>query len=118
MMSDYQVRSCPAPNFAYDLCVDKVTAAHKERILELQALFRIATILSKPGDLSDNAAEMLNVLIESIGADRALLRRLDSTGSKLSLLAASGPLVADHPPADHPPGDDPPAAVIAPMTDR
>jgi len=32
MISDYRVYSSPAPNFAYDLCVEKVTEEHKRTI--------------------------------------------------------------------------------------
>jgi len=32
MISDYQLCSSPAPNFAYDLCTEKVSAEHKTRL--------------------------------------------------------------------------------------
>ncbi len=32
MISDYKICSSPAPNFAYDLCVDKITAEQKAKI--------------------------------------------------------------------------------------
>jgi signal transduction histidine kinase/DNA-binding response OmpR family regulator len=77
----------------------RLQTADKERILELQALFRIATILSGPGDLRDNAAEVLDTLIQTVGADRAVLRRVDSTGHSLINIASAGPLLPIHPPA-------------------
>jgi signal transduction histidine kinase len=78
----------------------RLLAADKERILELQALFRIATILSGPGTLADNAAKVLNSLVETVGLDRAVLRQLDPTGTKLVRLASSGPLSDQHPPSE------------------
>ena len=42
--------------------------------MQLQALFRIASLLGAPGGFRDNARKMLEVMLGVVDADRAVLR--------------------------------------------
>ncbi|MDA0798548.1 MAG: ATP-binding protein [Chloroflexi bacterium] len=69
------------------------------RVTELNALVKIATILSGPGSTRENSRQVLEVLIEFIGADRAVLRHPDGHGALLTYAAAGQTLMQAHPPA-------------------
>lgn len=58
------------------------------RVAELDALVKIATILSGPGSTRENSRQLLEVLIEAVGADRAVLRHPDGQGALVAYAAA------------------------------
>ena len=66
---------------------------------QLQALFRIASLLGAPGGFRDNARKMLEVMLEVVDADRAVLRLPEAGSSDLVTVATVGALMESHPPA-------------------
>ena len=73
--------------------------AESGRMTQLQALFRIASLLGAPGGFRDNARKMLEVMLEVVDADRAVLRMPEAASGSLVTVAAAGPLTRSHPPA-------------------
>ena len=71
--------------------------AESGRLQQLQALFRIASFLAAPGRFSDNATKMLDVMLDVVDADRAVLRLPDAETGDLIAVASVGPLLRDHP---------------------
>ena len=69
------------------------------RTAQLQALFRIASLLGAPGRFRDNARKMLEVMLEVVDADRAVLRLPEPGSGDLVTVATVGPLMRTHPPA-------------------
>ena len=69
------------------------------RTAQLQALFRIASLLGAPGRFRDNARKMLEVMLEVVDADRAVLRLPEPGAGDLVTVATVGPLMRTHPPA-------------------
>jgi PAS domain S-box-containing protein len=69
------------------------------RVTELNALVKIATILSGPGSTRENSRQVLEVLIDALDADRAVLRNPDGHGALVTYAAAGQPLMQAHPPA-------------------
>ena len=74
-------------------------ATESGRTQQLQALFRIASCLAAPGRFHDNARGMLEVLLEVVNADRAVLRLPEPESGDLVTVASVGPLTGTHPPA-------------------
>ena len=78
---------------------ESVSPEESGRITQLQALFRIASLLGAPGHFRDNARKMLEVMLEVVDADRAVLRLPEAPSGDLVTVATVGPLVRNHPPA-------------------
>ena len=78
---------------------EPASSAESGRITRLQALFRIASLLGAPGGFRENARKMLDVMLEVVGADRAVLRLPEHESGDLLILASVGPLMGSHPPA-------------------
>ena len=78
---------------------EPASPAESGRITQLQALFRIASLLGAPGRFRDNARKMLEVMLEVVDADRAVLRLPEAESGDLVTVATVGPLTESHPPA-------------------
>ena len=78
---------------------EPASRAESGRIAQLHALFRIASFLAAPGRFQDNARKMLEVMLEVVDADRAVLRLPEAESGDLVTVATVGPLMRDHPPA-------------------
>ena len=78
---------------------DDASPAESGRITQLQALFRIASLLGAPGGFRDNARKMLEVMLGVVDADRAVLRLPEHGSGDLMTVAKAGPLTRSHPPA-------------------
>ena len=65
---------------------------------ELDALFRIASLLAAPGPFEENARKMLAVVVQFVGADRAVLRLPDEERRGLVAVAYTGPAAGANPP--------------------
>ena len=78
---------------------ESASPAESGRITQLHALFRIASFLGAPGHFRDNAQKMLEVRLEVVDADRAVLRLPEVWSGDLVTVATVGPLTGSHPPA-------------------
>ena len=78
---------------------EPASPAESGRITQLRALFSIASLLGAPGRFRDNARKMLEVMLEVVDADRAVLRMPEAESGVLVTVATVGPLIQSHPPA-------------------
>ncbi len=78
---------------------EPASLAESGRITQLRALFSIASLLGAPGRFRDNPRKMLEVMLEVVDADRAVLRLPAASSGGLVTVATVGPLIQSHPPA-------------------